>query len=83
MSSTVFYHYSNHKFAVGDVIEPRISFPFPEAYAWAGKSLAEVTVDSTFLYEVESLGEVEQSPFHDWAVRNQTGFTVLAILAAP
>ena len=80
--SNKLYHYSLHEFAVGDTVEARISFPFPDAWAWAAtgslEALQEELPSEYHIYEVEPLGAVLQSPVHDWAVRSQDGFRVVA-----
>lgn len=75
----MFYHYSQHPFEPGDIVEARVSFPFPDAWAWAGRIPPEVGPEFS-IYCVEPLGEVEQSPFHEWAVRSKDGFRVISRL---
>lgn len=77
------YHFSSHPFEVGDIVEARQSFPFPEAWAWATSSLQgllEVSKRSEVLgFVVEPLtDDLEPSPYHSDAVRSKTGFKVVA-----
>jgi hypothetical protein len=74
-----YYHYSSHKFIVGEIVEARLSFPFPDAYAWASTdydSILDAKGDG-YMFEVEPIGHLEPSPYHEHAVRSTDGFKVV------
>lgn len=75
----MYYHYSKHLFAPGDLVEARQSFPFPEPWAWASKVVPAVDGD-LYIFVVEPVDDLEQSPYHEFAVRSKAGFKVVSKL---
>jgi hypothetical protein len=76
-----YYHFTRHEFAPGDTVEARISFPFPDAWAWVSTDPYRPAGDDVLLFEVEPLkDDVEPSPYHKGAWRSKTGFRVIAKL---
>ena len=74
-----YYHFSKHPFSVGDVVEARVSFPYPDAWAWVTVDLEEALAakDGGFVFIVDPLGFVEKSPHHSHAYRSKQGFKVI------
>ena len=73
------YHYSPHQFEPGDIVEARVSFPYPDAWAWATTAFdAAGAFDGAHMFEVEPLtDDLEPSPHHKNAYRSRTGFKVI------
>ncbi len=74
-----YYHYSSHKFQPGDIVEARVSFPYPIAYAWASSDYDAILTakGEGYMFEVEPIGHLEASPHHAHAVRSTDGFKVV------
>lgn len=77
-----FYHFSTHPFNVGDVVEARVSFPYPDAWAWVTVDVdaAKQAKGDGFVFIVEPLGVVEKSPHHSHSFRSKQGFKVIGEL---
>ena len=76
------YHFSRHPFEIGDIVEARQSFPYPDAWAWATDDLEGLLRiakrSDTLGFVVEPLtDDVEPSPHHTGAYRSRTGFRVI------
>jgi hypothetical protein len=76
------YHFSKHPFEVGEIVEARQSFPYPDAWAWASDNLEGLDKiakrQEAMVFIVEPLtDDVEPSPHHTGAYRSRTGFRVI------
>jgi hypothetical protein len=78
-----YYHFSTHQFNIGDIVEPRVSFPYPYAWAWATTSLEEASKarGEGYVFIVQPLGELEPSPHHEHSVRSKQGFKVIGAVS--